>query len=353
MINLLHIFIMPLKFHTCNDNNTINYFDLYFSDKYGKCIEISENSEWEICIWNNLIKYPYIKRPYTYNNIIYYDLASPYGYSGFDIDINVIDINVTNINVTTADFANFREEFTQEAHNRNYITEFFRFSPFNIKYIKPLIENSINIWLKSKTVCIDLTLGYDNYWIQSDKRHKRSVNKAIKMGYTTEVLTQFSINELISGQFRILYNETMKRLDAITYYYFSDEYFKAIYNNLNTYLIQVKDKNDNIVASCLYIKWNTFFHYHLGGSDTNHLQNGINNLLHDTAIKFGISNNLETLHLGGGIKDNDSLFSFKNSIGKDIKEFWQGKHILNNEIYDLLKLDCFDINYFPPYRYKK
>jgi len=337
---------MTLEFYNLKDkdNININYFDLYLSHQYGFCMEQSDHAQWEIAVWDNgRIIYPYLKRPYKYNNVIYFDLISPYGYSGFDI----CDM------VTKDDFLAFRKEFLKKANENNYLTEYFRFSPFNINQIKELIQENINIWLKSKTIGIDLRKGYTYYWNKSDKRHRRSINKALKLGYQTEVIRP-NVTELVHGDFRRLYNQTMNKVQSSPYYYFNDQYFMELYNNLQDciYLIHVKDKDNIIVASCLYIKWNNYFHYHLGGSDTNHINNGINNLLHDKAIKVGIENNLELLHLGGGLKDNDSLYNFKYSIGKEIYEFWHGKNIINKDIYEHLikNIDQKDSNYFPPYR---
>lgn len=83
---------MSLDFYnlTNKDNINIKYHDFYFSDQYGFCVEQSDHAQWEIAVWNNgRIIYPYLKRPYIYQDITYYDLISPYGYSGFDIDESV------------------------------------------------------------------------------------------------------------------------------------------------------------------------------------------------------------------------------------------------------------------------
>ena len=60
----------------------IDYPDIYFTPEYGKACEYSDNAIWELCKFKDLI-YVYLKRPSAYEDNIYYDLITPYGYSGY------------------------------------------------------------------------------------------------------------------------------------------------------------------------------------------------------------------------------------------------------------------------------
>ena len=65
-----------------NIPNTINYPDIYFTPEYGKACEYSDDAIWELCQYEDLI-YVYLKKKIIYDNITYYDLITPYGYSGY------------------------------------------------------------------------------------------------------------------------------------------------------------------------------------------------------------------------------------------------------------------------------
>ena len=75
-----------LNFYNINIlfNNKVNiaYPDIYFTPKYGKACEYSDNAIWELCSYKDLI-YVYLKQPIEYKNNVYYDLITPYGYSGY------------------------------------------------------------------------------------------------------------------------------------------------------------------------------------------------------------------------------------------------------------------------------
>ena len=75
---------MDLKFYNLETikNIDIQFQDIYFTPEYGKACEYSDNAEWELCQYKDLI-YVYLKKQYNYDNIIYYDLITPYGYSGY------------------------------------------------------------------------------------------------------------------------------------------------------------------------------------------------------------------------------------------------------------------------------
>ena len=61
---------------------TINFPDIYFTPEYGLACEYSDNAEWECCVYKDLI-YVYLKKKIMHNNTNYYNLITPYGYSGY------------------------------------------------------------------------------------------------------------------------------------------------------------------------------------------------------------------------------------------------------------------------------
>ena len=92
-----------------------------------------------------------------------------------------------------------------------------------------------------------------------------------------------------------------------------------------------------MAAAALYFYFGRHFHYHLGASETAYLRNGVNSLIHDAAARYGRDTlGCEFLHLGGGLKQNDSLYKFKRSIG-DIELKWHiGKSVLAQDVHGRL-----------------
>ena len=92
-----------------NIPENINYPDLYFTPEYGKICQYSDNAIWELCQYTDLI-YVYLKKEYVFENIIYYDLLTPYGYSGYYFE-------------KEETFDEFISLFRFEAQKKNYLTE--------------------------------------------------------------------------------------------------------------------------------------------------------------------------------------------------------------------------------------
>lgn len=339
----------------------IQYPDFYFTPQYGKALEISDNGEWEISIWKingeTKIIYPYIKRKTILDGVVYYDLVSPYSYSGIYFERDV----------TSADLEEFLNAFHKCVKDKNYVAEYYKFSPFFgnnvIKIYQTLHIDNLSIYKNKTTIGVYIQNGYDEYWRLSKKGHRRSVSKAFKLGYKN-FIKPLEITDIDKNSyFYHTYTETMNRVNANPYYKFDESYFIMLANELkgNIYLIYVVDGNNCCVASSIYIHWGNIFHYHLGGSDVNHINNGINNMLHDMAIKWACDNGLELVHLGGGLHDEDPLFNFKRSIGTLLLDFYHGKYIINNDVYNKLvqkranelkisEKELLTRNYFPAYR---
>ena len=112
--------------HNINELN-INYPDIYFTPEYGKACEYSDDAVWELCKFRDLI-YVYLKKTIECENNIYYDLITPYGYTGYFYE-----------NQNTYD--EFIPLFRVEAKNRNYITEVLRQNPYlDSRLIKSILS---------------------------------------------------------------------------------------------------------------------------------------------------------------------------------------------------------------------
>ena len=328
---------MELIFKNISEDN---FLDIYFTYRYGKACEFSDNASWEICLYHDL-KYVYLKRPYIFEGITYYDLITPYGYSGFHY-------------LHEKTLQNFIPIFRKEALKRNYITEVVRQNPYismnNLPYYNTIL---------SKT-CFGVTLDkFENlqqYLSQSHKNHRKSYHKAVRnnLSFSWE-----SINEVNLENFKKIYHETMRHLKSDKYYFFNKNYYSVLLNELKEYVFIANVKKDNkLIASCMIFKFNKYLHYHLGGSLQEYRNLCPNNFLHSEVINYGILHQMKLYILGCGIRDYDCLFDFKNKIANVKYKYTIYKNILNPDIYHQISINYsknnkdIDLLYFPLYRYK-
>ena len=305
--------------------------DIYFTQNYGIACEYSDNSEWECCIYEDLI-YTYLKRPYKFKNQIYFDLITPYGYSGYYYKNKLT-------------YYNFLLLFREQAKKRNYITEVLRQNPYiNIEI------NNYDLITKKTTIGINLEKykNFEEYLNDTSKDNNRGFKIANKSNLLFEII-EFNTDTL--KDFIFIYNDTMKNLCASKYFFFNEKYYNSLIDlNNNLFLANVK-KDNKIIAACIIFKYKKLLHYHIGGSLLEYRNLRPNNFLHCNVIKYGIENNYEIYHLGGGLKDNDSLYNFKKKIGNTSYNYTIYKNILNEEIYQEISKVCPENdNNFPIHR---
>lgn len=307
----------------------LKYPDIYFSENYGKACEFSDDAIWELCKFKDLI-YIYLKKPIEYNNIIYYDLITPYGYSGFYYD-------------TKETYKEFIPLFREKAKERNYITEVLRQNP----YLDINITN-YDVITQKTVYTIDLqNLKEQDYLKFTAKSNRKMINKAIKNNLEFKIL---EYNQTNLKFFKAIYDQTMNNLNSKNYYYFNEKYYQTLDNCFiaNVYY------NEILCSSCIIFKYDKFLHYHIGGSLLEYRHFGSNNYLHYNVIKYGIENNYKLYVLGGGLKDGDTLSKFKEKLSTKQFNYVIYKNIINNEIYEKLT-DKFcknkEIDYFPKYKY--
>lgn len=316
-----------INFYNINEVSQIilNYPDIYFTPEYGKSCECSDNAEWELCQYKDLI-YVYLKRPIEFGGKKYYDLITPYGYSGYYYK-----------NKETYD--EFIKLFREKAKERNYITEVLRQNP----YLDINIDNYDVI--TSKIIYGIKIDNFDKYYKKILNGKKRNMyQKALKNNFYFELIN--IKKEIIKKNFVDLYNQNMNKVNASKYYYFNNNYFDSLEEIDNSYLAIIKDELNNIIGSSIIYKFNNLIHYHL--SCNNNSSNCITDFLLINVLKeIGIN---KLFILGGGIKDGDGLSKFKEKLSNIKFQYTIYKNILNEEIYEKLSKNK-NNNFFPCYRY--
>jgi serine/alanine adding enzyme len=279
---------MLLFYNLDNINElNINYPDIYFTPEYGKACEYSDNAIWELCKYKDLI-YVYLKKPIEFDNNRYYNLITPYGYSGYYYE-----------NKNTYD--DFIPLFREEAIKRNYITEVLRQNP----YLDIKIENYELI--SSKTLYAANSISYEDYINSIKKSTRKNINKINKSNYNYKFI-KLNEGDLKKYNFYELYNLTMERNNSKPYYYFNQDYFDCLEKNDNTYL-SILNLNDKIVGLQLIFKYNNFIHVHLSCDDRS--SNLIKLALINGLVKHNVNDKIIFI-FGCGIKEGDTLAYFKS-----------------------------------------
>lgn len=295
-----------MNFYNINEAKKliIDYPDIYFKPEYGEACEFSDNSKWELCQYKDLI-YVYLKRPYIFENETYYDLITPYGYSGFYYQ------NQEN-------YEEFLPIFREEAKKRNYLTEVVRQNPYiNINI------NNYNLICEKELFSVETNNFEDYYKNKLDGKKRNMYKKGEKLSLIFKItdITNKNFKEFLN-----LYNFTMDKLNADKYYYFNKEYYEKI-KNMNYIKIAYVKENEKIIGVSLIFFYNNFIHYHL--SANNNSCNCITDFLLINLVKDYCIN--KKLILGCG---NEFLSRFKKKLSTHSYNYKIYKNILNKEIYD-------------------
>lgn len=250
----------------------------------------------------------------------YFDIQGAYGYNG-----------VISSNYETGFIDKFYDVFDEWCYNNNIVAEFTRFNPYIENHNFSL--NHRDVLLNRKTVLLDLTQSLDEIWKNSfTSKNRNIIRKAQKNGY------QIFIDNSQVGvkDFHEIYLNTMKSIGVDDYYHFHKEMFDLMVSSYwSDFLFVVDDKNNRLATMILMI-YGEYAHYHLSGRNAELADNSVNNYVLFEAIKTAKEKGAKFFHFGGGnnLDEHDSLFRFKKNFSNDYLDFYIGKRVHNQNVYD-------------------
>ena len=264
----------------------------------------------------------------------WFDFATPYGYGGWLVEGD----NPTPL------FEAYREWLAQNG----IVSEFVRFHPM-VRNHESCREFYDMVQL-GEVVHMDLS-SPDAIWDNCSSKNRNVIRKALKNG----VKIYNGRFPSILADFKKIYDATMDKDHAESYYYFGDEFYRSILDDL-PWNAQVffAEKDGRVISAAIMIGANGRLNYHLSGSlrEYGHLAPG--NLLLLSAALWGCANGCKTLYLGGGVgSGEDSLFKFKRAFFKgELNRFHVGKRIHDPGKYgELVAMrPPVESGYFPLYR---
>lgn len=328
--------------------------DIYFTAGYGEASAIARGGDWHCLRWQDEIVLPYVVNTVHAGT---HDAASPYGYSGIHVAAPR----------GGEDLARFWKQVKEHWLDRRIVAMFFRFSPFDLESLHAVASlDDIVLTRRGDTIAVRVDIGPDAMWNNLRSSCRRQIGKARRAGLTAEVRAALPADVEAGAPFRILYEQTMRRVGSADGYLFSDDYYLRLVHGLGEGLaiVEVKDPDGQVVAASLIFAHRDRVHYHLAGSDGVSSALGCNNLLLWTILSWAADRGCRWVHFGGGLRPDDSLFRFKESFGGCRKQFWTGAAVVDPAVYERLlrqhaaatrstAAHLKESGYFPAYRLGK
>lgn len=309
------------------------YQDVCFRPEYILAYEVEKRGEALCCVIkenDQLWLYPFLKNKISESIRLtgsdFYDIESPYGYSG----------PVVN---DTRDSTHFLKRcwthFSDWCRNNKIVTEFCRFHPLISNEL--LAASEMEIILNRQTVAFDLS-EYPNDFYNSSffLNHRGMINRAIREGLNFEFIPYSQNFE----RFLSHYTNTQILLKASSETFFGIEYFKKLAQLSPEYItIGCVKKGDEILCAVIVLNGVEFAHLHLMAyySSAN-VKGMVNFLYHHIALEFG-KKGLRFLQVGGGktSSEDDPLFLFKKRLTPVRHLFYIGKRVHDIQCYESLK----------------
>lgn len=319
-----------------NENRDIyftpEYYSLYqnYGDGDARCFVFEQDEK--------LVLYPFLINPITTLGYKldkeYYDIQGAYGYNGI----------ITSSE--DADFiAAFWETFDAYCQENDIVAEFTRFHPLlnNQRIASPKMKT----FFSRHTVALDLT-DEDIWMHQISSKNRNMIRKAEKEGVTIVESDDYET-------FRRLYDGTMTDLHAEGFYFFPKSYYdeyKQTFKGKSMLCLAMLD--GKAIAGSMFMFSDDYAHYHLSARDREYSRYAANNLILWYAIQRAKERGCKWFHFGGGTtgNDDDSLLKFKKEFSKTLCEFWIGKRVHNQAVYDQI-VEQWKTNYPESYEQNK
>ena len=299
--------------------------DVYFTPEYYALYE--QNGEGKACCFiyeegGETILYPFLinsinQLGYELDDE-YYDIQGAYGYNG--IVSSLMDEGF---------IARFHECFDQYCQDHHIVAEFSRFHP--LLNNQSLASPKMQTFYSRKTVKLDLQNPLDDIWKnQFSSKNRNVIRKAEKDGVTIIESQDYDL-------FRQMYDQTMRNVKAEEFYFFPATYYEQFKETFGENLILCFAMYDGKpISGSIFMFSKDYAHYHLSGRDKDYYKIAANNAVLWYGIQKAKDRGSKLFHFGGGTTgaDDDLLLHFKKNFSKENGEFWIGKRVHNQMVYD-------------------
>ena len=319
--------------------------DIYYLSGYVKAFQIHGDGEPQLLYYEQdglRAIYVYMKRKTAVDG--WFDSITPYGYGGVLFEGDTSDEKLSF----------FWSTYVQKMKEENIVCNFVRYHP--------VLANAVPMKVISEVIELGKTVAFDLespevIWQNIVPKNRNMIRKAEKNGVEIHHAADMALFE----DFVKIYNATMDKDNAEEYYYFGEEFYKSIHDDLNGhYEMFYATYEGKIIAMSIMLFANRQMHYHLSGSVLEYRSLAPSNLLLYKAALWGCEQGFKTFHLGGGVgSGEDNLYKFKAAFNRESDyQFSIAKMIFNQTAYDELvqirKNEDLNFNeeskFFPLYR---
>lgn len=295
--------------------------DVYFTESYHR-LHASAHAISQCFIYQesaHTFVLPYILREIPEHAGVF-DIESAYGYSG--PLANTEDMGF---------LVRANASFVEHSREKKVIAAFIR--------CHPLIEN--HRFLPKETLVkeretVFMNLG-ENYSACIDKSYQYEIRRAEKAGVTIH----FDDSLCRLEEFVSMYETTMHRLNASSFYFFSSDYFKTLREQCagDTFLAFAEYGGESIAAG-LFLSSEKYGHYHLGARLVDDRYDNLSAsklVIEKSAAKLS-TQGVNFLHLGAGTtsRADDSLFRFKLGFSGKTRPFYTARLVINPDRYSTI-----------------
>lgn len=301
-------------------------YDVYYLSGYVRAFQIHGDGEPQLIFYEHdglRAIYVYMKRQTVIEG--WYDSITPYGYGGVLFEGDTSEANLKA----------FWDAYVHKMNEENIVCNFVRYHP--------VLANAVPMKVVSDVIDLGKTVAFhldspEIIWQNIVPKNRNMIRKAEKNGIEIHHATDMALFE----DFVRIYNATMDKDHAEEYYYFGEDFYKSIHQDLvGHYEMFYATYEGQIIAMSIMLFANKQMHYHLSGSVFDYRNLAPSNLLLYKAALWGCEHGYKTLHLGGGVgSGEDNLYKFKAAFNRESDyQFSIAKMIFDQEKYDALVED--------------
>ena len=246
------------------------------------------------------------------------DAVTPYGYGGL-LPLHSARPTPEQLRAAITSLADW-------CKSQNVISILLRLHPLleQDQGLRPLTGPALSLHLFGPTTALAL-----EDWSESSLRKGRRSDLAVarrSLRVTWSSSNQRSPDVPALPQalslFRDLYEANMDRLGAAAFYHFSPGYYAALAEGLRDRMaVALAWREEQVVGGSIFFADRDFAHYHLSATNDDGRATKATTLLIREGIDWARARGCRRLHLGGGIRGDDSLFDFKKGFGGNVYQY--------------------------------
>jgi hypothetical protein len=310
--------------------------DVYYRAAYARANAAAEQaSPVAILVRTGLTEalFPLLIREFEVDGQLFRDAITPYGYGGL---LLVSGAAAPEPQVARKIF----DELRDWVRSSKLLACTLRFHPLldqeSSWSVSLLSDERTKVFSRGQTTAVDLERWDDSHdRISGMNENRRRDLKAAKAAFEL----RFSGEDLGDDLklFREVYRQTMERLHADAFFLFPDKYYVHLVEELrHRPMVVTALAEGQPVASAIFLADKRFAHYHLGGSNDKGRARGASTLVMVAGCRWARKKSCSSLHLGGGLRTEDSLWVFKRSFGGRIYSYKYMTLITDVERYSVL-----------------